>query len=1047
MMLQESLLHDLENLQLLGRNVERARAQFIPYETEVAARKGKRADTPFYHLLNGKWQFKYAPSLAMVSEVDKWDEIAVPSNWQMLGYGRPLYSSSKYPFPVNPPYIPKDNPVGSYTRTFEVGGDWDGKQLFLLFEGVDSAFHVWINDQLVGYSQGSHMTSEFDVTSYVRQGTNTIYVQVYQWNVGSYLEDQDKWRLSGIFRDVYLLARPQLHVADVFVQTNIDSEYCDADLSIEVQLRNYEMERVQAVVDVKLLDQTEQVVVQETIVSSCLPGLEKNNTLLLNYLVKNPAKWSAEDPALYTLLLTIYNEQTQEREVIRLQVGFRTVEIKAGQLLVNGVAVKLKGVNRNEFDSESGFFISESAMLQDITLMKQHNINCVRTAHYPNDTRWLDLCDQYGLYVMDEADLETHGGHFVGNEGFISEDEQWQAAYLDRVIKMVERDKNYPSIVIWSLGNESGFGMNQDAQAAWVREKDATRPIHYERAYDAPLVDIVSAMYASVDTVILEGQNTDEQRPYLLCEYGHAMGNSVGNLYEYWEAIYAYPRLLGGLIWEWADLAIARKSETGETQYAYGGDFEDYPHAGTFCLDGLLFPDRRIKASILELKKVMQPVNIKEYSLQEGTFIIENRYNMINLDHLDLIWSVLNEHGTVQQGKLTSLSIESGQCEQITIPYSSQGLAAAEHWLRIQFVLKENTLWADSGFEVAWQEFVLPQQTETVEQAKDIGEVVKESEDGSLIVTNDNHQLTIQGQRFKLHFDKHAGQLSSWQYDNLALLNSGPTYNIWRAPLDNDVHLKKQWVAAGYDRLQPHLKSFTFHKEDQHTVLVEAIHVHGEDGLGICFTTTTTYTIHGNGVVDIKLAMQPRAKRKEPTRARTGLHLDIMVAATAGVSDELPPLPRYGMTFAMDDSFNQFAWFGLGPHECYADRKQSGKLDVYHGTVDEQFVPYIRPQENGNKTDVRWATITNAAGEGLRMTSPTLFNTSVHHYSAHDMTKTSHVHLLNKRQETIVNIDQVQSGIGNHSCGYAPTLEQYLVQPTERTFEYTLTPIVKRMDR
>lgn len=1045
----EHLLEDLENLQLLGKNVERPRAQFIPYCDEHAAKGGRRADTPYYQLLNGEWQFYYADSITEApqrfyeeSVAHSWDTIAVPSNWQMHGYGKPLYSSSKYPFPVDPPHVPLNNPVGQYKKTFHIPETWGSMQVYLTFEGVDSSFHLWINGQFVGFSQGSHMPSEFNVSAYLKTGENTLSVQVYQWNVGSYLEDQDKWRLSGIFRDVYLLARPDMHIEDVHVRTNLDEHNEHAELAIDLLVRNCSAAMLSNKISAVLLDPDDNTVLDEIVADALSLGGHTQQGIKLSYDVLNPSKWSAEAPALYTLLLTVSDEANEVQEVIRLRVGFRSVVIREGQLLVNGTPVKLKGVNRNEFDPENGFVISMEAMLQDVRLMKQHNINCVRTAHYPNDTRWLELCDEYGLYVMDEADLETHGFHFVGNEGTISEDATWQEAYLDRVIRMVERDKNYSSIIIWSLGNESGFGLNQDAQAAWVRKKDTTRPIHYERAYDAPLVDIVSAMYASVETVILEGQNNKEQRPYLLCEYGHAMGNSVGNLKEYWDAIYTYPRLLGGLIWEWADLSILRKDATGEESYTYGGDFEDYPHAGTFCLDGLLFPDRRIKASILELKKVLQPVVITADPSSPGKLLITNRYDFINLKHLNIIWSVMNEESTVQHGTLPPLSLAAGETQELSIPFTSNKQAASgEHWLHIQFVLLEDSLWAAKGHEVAWADLPLPVAAAAFEKS----ELLLSNEAERMVLTTEEeaHALIIRGESFELEFDKRSGLLTRWLHEGVSLLKSGPTLNVWRAPLDNDVHLKKQWYAAGYDRLKAHLRSFTVEQLDAYTIQLKATAAHGEDGLGMCFTTSTVYTIDSFGQLEVATELIPREKYKKPDRARTGLHLDIMVAATAGVSDELPPLPRFGMQMVLDDRFDQMAWFGKGPHECYADRKESGKLGVYSGPVEEQFVPYIRPQENGNKADVRWATITDASGAGLKITSDCLFNTSMHHYTAHDLMETSHVHKLKRREETIVNVDAAQSGIGNHSCGYAPTLPQYLIQPIQRSFTFRLTPLHK----
>jgi beta-galactosidase/beta-glucuronidase len=1049
--IQAQALPDWNNLEVLGRNVERPHAEFIPYKDKESALQGRRGDTPYYKLLNGEWSFYYADTAAEAPQgfhertfdCEDWNTIPVPSNWQMHGYGRPLYSSSKYPFPMDPPHIPAANPTGCYLTSFVLPKGWDNQQIFLTFDGVDSAFHLWVNGQLVGYSQGSHMPSKFNVTDYLQTGSNVLAVQVYQWSDGSYLEDQDKWRMSGIFRDVYLLARPKVQIQDVHVNTVLDEAYNHAELDLRVTLRNSAQHEAAAhSLGIVLLDSTNQTAAEHEAGERLLVQAGNHSTIAYKFPVSTPRKWSAEEPNLYTLLLTLYDEQQNTLEVVRIPVGFRTVEIKDSQLLVNGQPIILKGVNRNEFDPHLGFVVTEASMLKDIKLMKQHNINAVRTSHYPNDPRWLELCDRYGLYVIDEADLETHGFIFVGNEGHLSQDPVWEKAYLDRMIRMVERDKNYPSIVIWSLGNESGFGRNHDAMAAWVREFDPTRPVHYERAYDADLVDIVSAMYPSVDTVILEGQNTEEKRPYIMCEYAHAMGNSAGNLQEYWDAIYQYRRLLGGFIWEWADHGLIQTSESGEQSYAYGGDFGDYPNAGTFCLDGLLFPDRGLKSSILEYKKVIQPVVVKAMDMAEGSVKITNRYDFISLYHLQPLWSLRKDGETIQQKELPPLELPAGADQVISIPYEHALVQPdGEYWIHISFVLREHTLWAECGYEIAWADLPLPAKS-AVQRILPIADMP------ILEVKETANTVGVRGQDFTLEFCKKSGTISKWESMGASLIQSGPKLNLWRAPLDNDVQLKKAWMAAGYDKLKENLRAISVCEVNRHVLEITCHFDHGADGLGMCFSSQSIYTIYGSGDVFITTHLKPRERGSVPERARSGLHLsvDVMVAMNAVFKKELPPLPRFGMQFKMPDTYNQFKWYGRGPHECYIDRKESGKLDIYDGTVEEQFVPYISPQENGNKADVRWAALTNPSGVGLLIVGLPLLNTSVHHYDTEDLTETKHVHQLTRRNETIVNLDQEQSGIGNESAGYAPTLPSYLMEPAERTFTYRLKPICFNSD-
>lgn len=1012
--MNDRAIPDWENLEILGRNMELPHAGFIPYGDVESALDNERAASPYFQSLNGNWKFYYAESPSQAPErfydlsfsTDDWKTIPVPGNWQMHGYGRPHYSSSYYPFPIDPPHVPNDNPIGCYRRSFFIPDSWNDREMFLVFEGVDSAFHVWVNGQFAGYGQGSHMHSEFRVTSLLQPGENIVSVQVYQWSDGSYLEDQDKWRLSGIFRDVYVKATPHVHIRDLMVQTRFCENLEDAVIGLRLNVKNYtDLDSGKHTLRISLLDEGRQLFVnEETVRAFLLLRANEENVIDLEIAVSAPRKWSAEEPNLYALLLKLEDEQGNLLEVGSISVGFRDIIIQDGHLFINGKTVILKGVNRNEFHPEFGFAIPYESMIEDIRLMKQHNMNAVRSSHYPNDTRWLDLCDRYGLYVIDEADLETHGCHFIDNESHLAEDPKWNKPFLDRAVRMVERDKNHPSIIIWSLGNESGYGPNHDTMAEWVRLADPTRPIHYERAKDAPVVDIVSCMYPSLAALIEEGEKSDP-RPFLMCEFAHAMGNSVGNLKEYWDAIYKYPRLLGGLIWEWADLGIRQKLDSGEEWYAYGGDFNDHPNSGHFCIDGLLFPDRRIKASILEFKKVIEPVKVEPVDVLGGIVNIQNRYDFMSLHHLVGSWSILCDGEVVEQGELPELDVPARGEVTVSIPWiTTFGQSNGEYWLHIRFTLREASRWAPQGHEIAWADLPIPVTRQAIPS-------IKLESMPSLQSSETDGFLRIKGNDFTIEWSKARGELSAFEYNGIPLLSAGPKVQIWRATIDNDSRQSKEWKKAGFDALTRRVNDMSFQLQN-HAAQITVKSTHGAAGLGNCFTTWMTYTIYGSGDVIIQTRIVPR--------------------------EGLPPLPRLGLQMAMPDGFDQFSWFGLGPHECYIDRKESGRLGVYSGSVEDQFVPYIKPQENGNKADVRWAAVTNALGTGLFIDGLPMLDVSVSHYSTDNLTKAKHTSDLVRLNETIVNMDYRQAPLGNHSCGEAPPLDAYLLHPVDTLFSLRL---------
>ncbi|XID90582.1 glycoside hydrolase family 2 TIM barrel-domain containing protein [Paenibacillaceae bacterium WGS1546] len=1029
---RSGILADWRNPHVLERHVELPRANLISYETEHAALVGERERSAYTLLLNGDWAFHYgqhpediphgfpdASSREMMS-----DTLAVPSNWQLHGYGRPQYSSCPYPFLLDPPHVPSDTPIGCYARWFTLPATWVERDVRIVFDGVDSAFHLWINGQLAGYGQGSHQQNEFRIGHLLQPGDNWIAVKVYQWSVGSYLESQDKWRMSGIFRDVYLIAPPVALLRDLCVRTAFPNGYGESLLTLRMHMSNTGSAAHAAHLKVRLVDDAGQEVWQRTDRVTVDPsGLSGDTVLTWSAWIPSPQLWTAETPHLYRLLITHANERGETLEVKTTAVGFRDLRIEAGQFLVNGAAVTLKGVNRNEFDPYTGYVTTRESMRRDIELMKQHNINAVRLSHYPNHPEWLELCDRYGLYAIDEADLETHGFHFADDESRLSNDPEWKQAYVQRAQRMVERDKNHPSVIMWSLGNESGYGSNHDAMAAWIRLNDPTRPIHYERAYEAPVVDVVSSMYPSVDMLAAEGEK-DDSRPYLMCEFGHAMGNSVGNLEEYWETVERYPRLMGGLIWEWADQGIAQRAEDGSVYYAYGGDFGEEPHSGSFCLDGLLFPDRTPKPAILELKKSIEPVRVLAYDSQSQMLRLRNRYDFLTLAHLRGEWMLMRDGKLVARGEIPQLTTAPGAEATVQLEgVPQERVESGEYWLHVRFSLLEDQRWAQQGHEIAWADLPCAV-SERVES--DMLAANPTSPSAAPQITRDGRWLRVTGNDFAIVFDGWHGTLHSWHIADKPALLAGPAIQLWRAPLDNDTHLRKQWEQAGYDRLASQLLAVRIEEQRaEATVLVEADAVIGARGQQPSFESAMRYTIDGRGCCRLDTHIKP-------------------------LRADMPPLPRFGVVLSMPREFERMAWLGRGPHECYADRKASGKLGVYRGLVAEQFVAYIKPQENGNKADVRWSELTDATGTGLRFSAlpddQSLLNISARHYTTEQLTRATHVHQLQEQHATIVSIDAAQSGIGNHSCGYAPTLDKYLLQPQPMSFSFQMKPLCAAID-
>ncbi|MBL7198814.1 MAG: DUF4981 domain-containing protein [Anaerolineae bacterium] len=1128
--------NDWENPGVVGRNKEPGRVTGVPYANARTALVGDRELSPWMELLNGDWKFHWTPNPASAPkdfyledyDDQAWAWIAVPGNWQLQGYGKPIYTNVQYPFRADDlPRVPEeDNPVGSYRTRFTVPAGWAGRRIYVLFEGVDSALTVWVNGQPVGYSQDSRLPAEFDITSYVRPGENVLAARVYRWSDGSYLEDQDFWRLSGIYRDVYLWSAPEVHVRDFWVRTEFDEAYGDAALKVQTNVRNHGDQAVTGyVVEVALVDAEGEPVFDAPISRQVTLQAGEEVTLDLERAVAEPEKWSDERPTLYRALITLRNLQGETVDVRACGVGFRQVELKDGQICVNGVPVLFRGVNRHEHDPDTGHAVTVASMIEDIHLMKRFNINAVRTCHYPDDPRWYDLCDRYGMYVLNEANVESHG---VWDR--LAKDPEWETAFMERAMRMVERDKNHPCVVVWSLGNESGYGPNHDAMADWIHRRDPKRLVHYHPAEDAPIVDVLGPMYPTVERIIEMASDPNETRPVVMCEYAHSMGNSPGNLKEYWEAIRAHKRLQGGFVWDWVDQGIRRVTEDGEEWYAYGGDFGDDPNDGNFCINGLVFPDRQVHPALWEYKTILQPVEVTPHDLLAGQVEVANRYQTSDLSGLELSWQVVADDQVFEAGVMPRLDTPAGGVERVTIPYHRPALmAGTDYWLKLSFSLADDVPWADKGHEVAWAQFALPFDVPEVP-------VLRIADMPELSVDESESEVTVSGPGFRLTFDRRAGAIASWQFQGRELIERGPRLSVWRAPTDNDESLSGdqqaalRWREAGLDRLSEAVSGLQvdhlapgavrvgirsastpiadgaptrsqrwgqllaglssglarFMEEyglgalcDQLGVACDGLPTEGTQSqlealvalldrqgrtLDLLKVAYELYMAAPEEVMPARwkdrirermaplLEMTPEGLAESYTLRYTARFEcdyaytlygsgDVVLDVHVAPSGDLPPfLPRVGLQMCLPGAYDRFTWYGCGPHETYVDRKEGAPVGVYSGTVEGQHVPYIMPQENGNKTDVRWVALTDGEGTGLLVVGTPWLNVSAHHYTTEDLTRAKHTHELERRPEITLHLDHAQTGLGSASCGPG-TLPQYQLVPQDTQFRVRLRPL------
>jgi beta-galactosidase len=1018
--------NDWENPQLVAVNRFPAHATGLPFPDEAAVLSRDPANTPWMMNLNGPWQFHLAPNPDTLPEgfftedfdASGWDQIEVPGNWMMQGYDKPIYCNVKMPIPNTPPFVPQeDNPTGLYRRTFDLPADWEERRVILSFGGVESAFYVWVNGQKIGFSKDSRLPAEFEISDYVKPGQNTVVTEVIRWSDGSFLEDQDHWRMAGMYRDVMLYSLPETYLADVFAKPELDSAYTDGTLTVVARLGGLPEKADGYRVEMQLFDEENQPAF------SAYVGQEFRFTdwempeVTLSQPVDAPRKWSHETPYLYTLVVALRDADGNPLQFYAHRVGFRKVEIRNREMLINGKPVLFKGVNRHEHEDRRGKSVTMESMLADVLLMKTYNINAVRTCHYPDDERWYDLCDAYGIYVWDEANIETHS---VYNK--LCNDPEWRTAFLERGVRMVERDKNHASVVTWSLGNESGYGPNHDAIAGWIRGYDPSRVVHYEGAMRVSwdhghlASDLVCPMYPAVDRIIDYALNVNYTRPLIMCEYAHAMGNSVGNLKEYWEAIEAYHGLQGGFIWDWVDQGLIKTDENGVEYWAYGGDFGDTINDMNFCINGLIFPDRTIHPPMVEFKKLIQPVVVRAVDPSSGQVEIVNKHDFVTLNHLVGTWELSVDGEVVQRGQLPVMNTRPGYSETITLPYSQPRLyPGAECFLTLRFQLAKDTVWAKAGHEVAWEQFKLPfAVTGATHLPVETMPALKVEQTGEAI--------TVHGGAFEVVFDTSSGRLTRYTWQGTILLEGGPVLNAWRAPTDNDGFkwmenndnkLLGDWLAAGLNRLENQLESITCTQPESNRVLVRATHLVQAEGAAAGFRHEVSYSIFGGGAVRVDNTIYP-----------TG---------------ELPPLPRLGITMEVPAGLEQFTWFGRGPEESYVDRKAGVAVGLYSGTVDDQYVPYIMPQENGNKTDVRWAALQNDDGVGLLAVGEPLLEVSVSHYAVDDLYQARHTNELTRQDKIFFKLDLMQCGLGGGSCG-PRTLDKYLVWPGQSSFAVLLRP-------
>ena len=1004
-----------ENLNVLHENTMPARAYYIPASKRMDNLVEHREESDRMQLLNGTWKFQYFTSIYNIKDsffeknydTENFDEIQVPSVWQMAGYDTHQYTNIRYPFPFDPPYVPQDIPCGAYVHNFEYSRDEKASKAFLNFEGVDSCFYVWINGSYVGYSQVSHMTSEFDVTDVLQDGTNTVAVLVMKWCDGSYLEDQDKFRMSGIFRDVYILKRPKQAISDYHIKTRIE----DMLAKVEIEMKFYSPLNVK----ISIEDRNGAVV--------ALGSIAEEGTAVLE--IASPELWNTENPYLYKLILET------ENEVIVDHIALRKIEIKDQVIYLNGQKIKFRGVNRHDSDPVTGFTINPEQITTDLTLMKQHNFNAIRSSHYPNAPFFYEMCDKYGFMVIDEADIEAHGPFMIyrkedtdynrfkrWNEK-IADDPVWEEAIVDRVKLMVERDKNRFCIVMWSMGNESAYGCNFEKALEWTKNYDPDRITQYESAryrnydetYDYSNLDVYSRMYPALSE-IQEYLDKDGSKPFLLVEYCHSMGNGPGDFEDYFQMIQDNDKMCGGFVWEWCDHAIAHgTAENGKTIYAYGGDHGEEIHDGNFCMDGLVYPDRTVHTGLLEYKNVYRPVRVVSYDKESGELVLHNYMDFDDLkDYVKISYELTQDGLVISKGILSEFSVAShgeGKTNlKISVPENGKC------YLKLIYYLKKEMPLLEENHILGFDEIEVSQKDAKCQLAEKWLE--KTATDSELQVNEDDTQIHIKGREFAYTIDRRTALFTEMKFAGREYLNHPMELNIWRAPTDNDMYIKAEWKKAHYDKA--YTRAYT-------TEVVQ-----GKHGVKIVsHASVVAETVQK--ILDVTITWKIDASGK----------IDADIEATK--DGEFPDLPRFGVRMFLDKKLSDARYFGMGPQESYRDKHQAASHGLYRANVRDLHEDYIRPQENGSHYDCGYVELNNSR-YGIVASAEKAFSFNASYYTQEELEKKTHNYELAESDSVVLCVDYALNGIGSNSCGPV-VLDQYRFNDVLFRFRFTLIPYVK----
>lgn len=1028
---------DWDNVKILHINKEKPHASMMVYPDKESASTFDREASPWFSSLNGSWKFHYSKNptsrpvnfYTMDFNDSEWANIKVPANWEIEGYGTPIYTNSRYPFDmtdVRAPY--ENNPVGSYRRTFILPQEWENRQVFINFDGVSSGFYLWINGKKVGYSQGSRTPAEFNISRFLKNGENLIAVEVYRWTDGAYLEDQDFWRLSGIFRDVYLWSVPDAHIRDFKISSSLDDNYKDGVFDISGEIIPYKNSAKNYTLEIQLFDASGKLINSQNLP---LTLNKKNNSFSFPVqVIKDVYQWSAEKPYLYDLFIILKDKNDEIAELIPQKVGFRRVELKGGRILVNGRPVIFKGVNRHEHSYINAHYVTREEMMQDIILMKQNNINAVRTSHYPNHPLWYQLCDQYGLYVIDEGNIETHGFGMTSTN-LLSNHPDWKEAYLDRVQRMVYRDRNHPSIVIWSMGNESGDGPNVKAVYDWVRANDPSRLFHYEGT-TYPLrttgiipegkslnTDICSWMYATPEECANWIKNNPDI-PLLICEYTHAMGNSNGNLEAYWDLIYADNNFQGAFVWDWVDQGIRQAvpekyRETSGKEYflAYGGWWENPKgiyNDGNFNMNGLIAADGKPHPGLVALKYHHQNIKIDVLDWDQGTFRITNRYDFLNLDEvLEIGWEIVCEGKTLLKGALKDLNLNPGKTSEITIPLNDVRIEKGkEYFLNFLFYNKYKTFYAEKGYEMGWEQFRLP--------GSEYSSLQDQEKKSDLKTFNNGKHFGVSGDGFAVIFNVNTATIESYYIDNEAIILDGPQVDFWRALTDNDIGAMKGKYASLYLwKGAHHMLIDKFNTDISEGVVKVKVNANLP---ALESKLEVLYLIYSDGIIDVSFNFQPGEK-------------------------SLPDfMPRFGSRMTVAPGYDQIEWYGPGPYSSYTDINV-GRTAIYNSTVEEEWVDYSRPQENGYKSDVRWLKLTDTSGKGLKFSGDPLICFGASHFLREEIETSRYSFQMTAQNKIYLNIDKGQMGVGGYDSWSPRALpvDKFRIKTEPINYRYRIEPL------